>query len=280
MAHIDKPRLAMPPDSAQKRSMITMDALPGLWRRSLLAWTDGRRDTTTQVHWLQGPSLYADLRQPEARPSFDSVNSFDDLDTTQIAWMARQEAFAGRLVPAGGFFEWHRAIDFQPPAALPDAGRLWLEDGMMKEEGRDLPYLEHWHHDSGDIAPCGALRLHEAQNDRPGLLVWAKNLFMMARGRKEALPTGACLADLIRAAPDLATTRALLDCEISLGVRRDGHWAITASSLPWKEDRMLAPDLSGDHLTTRDIDGRGLPCQRVWMIREREGDPLSSPLPA
>jgi hypothetical protein len=94
---IDKQRLAIPRDSAQKHPMITMDALPGLWRRSLLAWADGRRDTTTRVHWLQGPSLYADLRQPEARPSFAGVTGFDDLDTTQIAWMARQEAFAGRL---------------------------------------------------------------------------------------------------------------------------------------------------------------------------------------
>lgn len=260
--------------------MITMDALPGLWRRSLLAWADGRRDTITRVHWLQGPSLYADLRQPEARPSFAGVTGFDDLDTAQIAWMARQEAFAGRLAPAGQFFEWHRAIDFQPPAALPDAGRLWLEDGMMKEEGRDLPYLEHWHHDSGASPPCGALLLHEAQGDRPGLLVWAGNLFMMARGRKEALPAGACLADLIRAAPDLATVRALLDCEISLGVRHDGQWTITASTLPWQEGRALAPGLSGGQLTTRAMDARNMderaaPCQRIWTIREHEGDPLS-----
>jgi hypothetical protein len=42
---------------------VTLNDLPGVWRRSLLAWPDGTRDTTTTVLWVQGPTLYADLRQ-------------------------------------------------------------------------------------------------------------------------------------------------------------------------------------------------------------------------
>src|SRR4051794_34826632 len=40
----------------------------GLIRRSLLEHADGRHDVTTSVFWLQGLSLYCDLRRPADRP--------------------------------------------------------------------------------------------------------------------------------------------------------------------------------------------------------------------
>ena len=36
----------------------------GLWRRLLIALPGEPVDTLTRVDWLQGPSLYVDLRQP------------------------------------------------------------------------------------------------------------------------------------------------------------------------------------------------------------------------
>ena len=51
----------------------TIAALAGLWRRSLIMWPDGRRDTTTWVNWLQGGKSYIDLRQPRGRPDFSGV---------------------------------------------------------------------------------------------------------------------------------------------------------------------------------------------------------------
>ena len=53
----------------------SLETMPGLWRRSLIAWPDGRRDTTSFVNWLQGPGLYLDLRQPEGRPDFSGMSS-------------------------------------------------------------------------------------------------------------------------------------------------------------------------------------------------------------
>ena len=31
-----------------------IEDMAGLWRRALIAWPDGRQDTTTFVSWLQG----------------------------------------------------------------------------------------------------------------------------------------------------------------------------------------------------------------------------------
>jgi hypothetical protein len=50
--------------------MLQVADLTGLWRRSLLVWPDGRRDTTTQVLWLQGLCAFGDLRQPQPQTDF------------------------------------------------------------------------------------------------------------------------------------------------------------------------------------------------------------------
>ena len=76
-------------------SVPTLETLTGLWTRSLIAWPDGRRDTSTQVRWLQGPGFYADLRQPDVAPDFSGVRCLADVTDTQLSWIATQEAFAG-----------------------------------------------------------------------------------------------------------------------------------------------------------------------------------------
>lgn len=254
--------------------MIEIDGLQGLWTRSLIAWPDGRRDDTTTVSWLQGPNLYADLRSPAARPAFPGVAGRNDLTLDQIAWLATQEGFAGLLSFDGKFFEWQRALDYQPKAAIADAGRLWFEDGRMIEEGRDVPYIEHWHRNEQEPqVPNGALRLTDLNTGVAGFLVRAGSDFMYARDRTTPLASPGTLSELIIAAAP-ADARALVDCEISLGRIGPSGWIIETSSLPYREGASLWPDFSSDlkHLTSADVNEDGAPMMRAWVINQSEGD--------
>ncbi|MFG1391486.1 hypothetical protein [Xanthobacter agilis] len=255
--------------------MLDIDQLGGLWRRSLIVQPDGRRDTTTEVYWLQGPEHYIDLRQPADRPSFAGVRALRDLTAPQIGWLARQDGFAGRLVKAGAFFEWQRHLDFQPPSALADAGRLWLEDGIMKEEGRDVPYLEHWHRAEGDRTPAAAFILRDARSGGAGSLVVVGDRFMLARARPFAVPGGRSLADLVAEAPTLSHAQDLVDCEISFGTVGDGEWLIRVSSLPFREGCALGVSRTGGgQLATLDTGPAGGTLTRRWSILHGEGAPL------
>ena len=250
---------------------MRLGQLGGLWRRSLIRLADGSEDRTTEVHWLQGPTRYADLRQPVGRPSFAGITCLAACGPDHLAWMARQEGFAGTLVQAGDFFEWEREIDFQPPSSMPDAGRLWLEAGMMIEEGRDSPYIEHWHHDLAG-APSATLSLVEEATGVAGALVVVGGTFMFARARLAALPQGARLADRLADAPEATAAQDLLDCEIALGAVDDGRFIIERSTLPYREGASLVPARDGSLLTTADIDPSGAPLTRAWRIVEEEGD--------
>ncbi|MFG1296040.1 hypothetical protein [Xanthobacter variabilis] len=255
--------------------MLDIDDLRGLWRRSLLAYPDGLRDTTTQVRWLQGLTLYADLRQSDIRPSFAGVRCLRDLTATHMAWLSRQEGFAGVLARAGDCFEWRRFLDYQPAAPGVDAGRLWLEDGMMKEEGRDIPYIEHWHREPVEAAPVVGLHLRDELSGAPGVLVVVGTAFMYARGRAAPLPTGTPLWELVSAAGDETVAQDLLDCEISFGAVRGGGWIVERSSLPFKEGQHLVLAGGGRaarHLRVEDQDADGGPLARDWLITSREGD--------
>jgi hypothetical protein len=241
----------------------------GLWERSLIAWPDGSRDTTTYAGWLQGPALFADLRQPADPPSFAGVTCLNELDAQHFDWLARQEGFAGRLVRAGEAFEWQRHIDFQCPTSASDAGFLEFRDGVLVEVGRDVPYIEHWHPALDNATPQYAMRL-EDDAGRKGYLVRAGTLFMFVRGRATPLPHGERLPDLVASA-DAQTARALLDCEISLG-RVGQEWIIKRSSLPYRVGADLAPYLSADgsQVTTAEIDDNGAQLERFWRVIEND----------
>lgn len=245
----------------------------GLWERSLIAWPDGRRDTTTFAAWLQGPTLFADLRQPADPPSFAGVACLNDLAPEHFNWLARQEGFAGRFVRAGDAFEWQRHLDFQCTSAASDAGYLAFSDGVLIEEGRDAPYIEHWHRASRDVAPHVAFLLRDREGCT-GFLVRAGGVFMLVRARATALPHGASLSELVHAGT-LAEARVLLDCEISLGEVAGGAWRIGRSSLPYRVGADIAPAFSRDEnrITTADIANDGAAFARVWTIVERDTAP-------
>jgi hypothetical protein len=131
---------------------VTLHDLPGVWRRSLLAWPDGSSDTTTTVLWVQGPTLYADLRIPHAeREGYGGQGA------------APLEGFAGELVLTDGVFEWCRRIDLSPPGPYGDRGRLAFAGDVLVEDGVEVSYSEHWRREPGSVGPSGAKLL-----TRPG----------------------------------------------------------------------------------------------------------------
>jgi hypothetical protein len=242
-------------------SILNISTLTGLWTRSLLVQPDGSRDETTAVAWLQGPSLYIDLRQPAGRPDFSHVRSLADLTATDCAWLATQQGFAGVLRQDGEFFEWVRELDFQPPAG-PDAGRLFWHSGILVETGRYADYLEHWHRNPAALSPNGALRLL-GPDGRPGMLVRTGDIFILARARHPDLPlTGTSLGECIAGAASLRDAQALLDCEISQGRITNNLWRITRSTLPFREGTLVIASITDK---TLQLDGA------PWRILAQEG---------
>jgi hypothetical protein len=234
----------------------SLSELQGLWRRSSVAWPDGRRDTTTQVYWLQGPCFFGDLRQPAHMPDFSHVHSLNDLSHQDCKRLAEQQGFAGHLTFDGRNFEWTRTIDFQPQAPLADAGSLRWQSGVLIEEGRDLPYVEHWHRDPSIAAqPAAAALLRHRREGTAGLLIRAGGHYILARDRAVQLAPRTSLVECVAAAPTVEDARALIDCEISFARVSGETILIMASTLPHRV---------GCHL------GDGL--DSSWEILESEGD--------
>lgn len=252
----------------------TIAGLSGLWRRSLLAWPDGRRDTTTWVRWLQGPSFYIDLRQPAGRGDFAGIGGLDQLDLPQIVWLAGQEGFAGELLYEDGFFEWRREVDFQLTTTYSDQGSLCFVDGIMIEQGKDIRYTEHWHRAGDAGPPVCAMRLEDATNGCRGFIIRLGGDFMYARGRNVSAPAGLTLLECVAAAPSAVVARDLIDCEISFGEVTPQGWRIDQSSLPFREGRYLDPHLPVGRSTSvvaADIDRDGRPMERRWTILDLQG---------
>ena len=116
----------------------------GLWRRTLLVEADGSRDAGTNVVWLQGLSLFVDVR-------------------------GAGEGFAGQLDQRLDVFEWTRLVDLQPPG-LPYAGRMsWAGDTLV-EVGVHADYTEHWEREPGPVEPCWGFVV-SGPDDAAGVLV-------------------------------------------------------------------------------------------------------------
>jgi hypothetical protein len=250
-----------------------VSGLAGLWRRSLIVRADGTRDTETWVRWLQGPSLYADLRQPAGRPDFSGVRCLRDLTMPQLDWMAAQDGFAGQLLVDDAIFEWRRDIDFQPPGPTPDRGLLERDGDVMIEAGYHSPYIEHWRAESGP-PPLYALRLRDSAAGCAGQIVRAGDLFSYARGRAACLPELADLRACIAGAGSVALAQDMADCEISFGAVTAAGWTIERSTLPFREGRRLFADLSPDldRFEALDRDVTGHDFTRRWAVTAVEGD--------
>ena len=228
------------PDSA-----VVPDRYRGVWQRILLD-APGVHDTTTTVFWMQTGRWHADLRIGAGRPDFSGVNSLDDCDAEQLAWLASQQGFAGitevTVTSGQDICAWHRLIDVQPPGLTADAGFMeFTPDGLI-ETGVHGPYVEHWialPESQGEAAiyRCGG------DQDRLQLLLVAGTCVMRVCDRCSVwpaeLPAGTTLAQLLPALP-LAQQRSLLDIEISFGNRSGGGWQVRHSTLPWLEGQQVS----------------------------------------
>src|SRR5450755_528245 len=253
--------------------MPQIQDLIGLWQRSLVAWPDGRRDTTTCVRWLQGREMFVDLRQPTPLPGFPHALSINDLSMRDCACLATQQGFAGRLRFDGRHFEWARQIDFQPKSPIADAGSLEWQADVLVERGRDVDYIEHWHRDgAAATVPQGAVELREGDHGTNAVLLRVGSTFMFARDRTMPLPAHGTLQECIATAPTVSVARQLIDCEISAGIVAAEGFRITASTLPFRRGRLLDHKWLHDSVVTWEHRSDGTAIGRRWTIVGREGD--------
>ena len=254
-----------------------MPAVPlryrGVWQRTLLQ-TPVLRDTTTIVYWLQTAHWHADVRLPAERPDFRNVSSLAQCSPSQRAWLMLQQGFAGTTAVTTGatgtegeICTWYRLLDFQPPAAAPDAGAMRFEPDRLVETGLDGSYVEHWVSVSGAVGPFAVLRrLHHGAPATPDeLLLIAGEVVMHVRSRARDWPAGTLPGSAFVALGAQADA-ALLDFEIAFGRRTANGWCILHSTLPWNEGREFAMTL--DHRPGNTVrlcwDGRAAP----WQILE------------
>jgi hypothetical protein len=262
--------------------MPATDELRGLWCRTMYRRRWRRRERDLAVFWLQGPRLFADLRQPQGQPDFTGIRCLRDLGDTHLDWMARQHGFAGSLTVRGDTAEWHRAVDFQPGDGVADRARIRLDGATLREAGTEARYRETWVRDRPPAAPCWGLRLADDDTGRNAFLVRVGADFMFARGRPAPLYGAGGLARLMAATPCLAARQDLADCEISLG-RVDaetGAWRIARSTLPYREGAGLTGDPAGPaSLRLDEIDPAGAPVSRLWRIAEADDEGWRGSLP-
>lgn len=242
--------------------------LQGAWQRTLLRTAAGD-DTTTLVRYVQTRSLFADVRIPATRPHL-AGRALADLDGDTLALLAEQQGFAGHVTADGHVCTWHRHLDFQPPAGVPDVGRC-EPDGprALLEHGVYADYLERWERLEDGDGPLVALALEGQPRE---LLVVAGDHFVHARDRVAALPSGASSLSLAAAGVPRATHLAWLDCALSWGrVRGAGApWTVLASTVPALEGTAIlaaddvAPGSDGRTLSER---RRGEP-PRTWLVHE------------
>ncbi|OYV59812.1 MAG: hypothetical protein B7Z71_07295, partial [Acidocella sp. 21-58-7] len=219
--------------------MLNIEDLSGLWTRSIQVWADGRQDVSTKVGWLQGKSVFADLRQPpDITGQFRHAKCLNDLGFSDCERLARQQGFAGIFAARDGYFEWMRKIDYQPVQGKIDAGNLFWQGDILVEEGLQKEHFEHWHRDPAlKLTPCWGVILKNAHDGIWGNLLRVGDLFMYSRDRGTQLANSS-LIEAVRGAVNVKAAREMIDFEISFGRISNEGWQITRSSLPYRENTM------------------------------------------
>ena len=92
----------------------------------------------------------------------------------------------------------------------------------MVEEGKDIPYIEHWHREPLGETPLWAARLEDRETGQKGAIARMGSLFMFARERYCDTPAGLSLAECVAGAIDMTRAQEFLDeltggCVLDLG---------------------------------------------------------------
>jgi hypothetical protein len=243
-----------------------------MWRRTFFQRHGHSPDQRTEVTWLQAPRFFADIRQPEDRPSFRDAACLRDLQSWHMRWLARQEAFAGELLIDGDVAHWVRLIDYQPDSHVADRARVTIEGNMLIETGMESDYLEHWQRIGAVNSTAGA-KLVDNVDGRKGFLVWHGDTIMVARARTAPLPPGHDLSACLRAGRRIEEKQDLFDFEVSLGkIDVSGRFIVVErSTLPFKEGKKWAvrfvPSSPG-FVEIEDVDADGNTFHRSWRIED------------
>ncbi len=217
------------------------DWMRGTWTREWIQRSTGR-SSAFDVHYLQTPSLFGDVRFPVERPSYATASSFADLSDTQLRALAKQRGFTGRTLLTGMSSTWQHDIDFQPSDGDADVGRIERRgNDRMYEYALDSSYVESWRRTNDGDGLFLAIRVEAAGRPQQILLV-AGDDFMYVRNRDTDMPAAQSIDSLISTThADRAQIIAWLNCEFSIGRVRGGPvpWEIRRSTLPWREGRHL-----------------------------------------
>lgn len=231
--------------------------LRGEWSRDWIL-REKIKSSTLDVHYLQTPTYFADIRIPKVRSNFRSndrsndrskvrsgisaARSFADLTDQQLRSLADQNGFTGLTTLAGSVATWSDDIAFQPSDGTADTGRLQrIPPDRMHEIGLDGSYTESWRRVSGAKGKYLVIRVEHSGRLLRSLVV-VGDRFVYVRNRAKNLPIAPSLEALIESTK--ATREQIvgyLDCEFSVGRVRGGPmpWQIQQSTLPWREGHPL-----------------------------------------
>jgi hypothetical protein len=206
------------------------DELLGCWQRDWIEFSDGTRDETSFVVWLQLPSLMADVRLSSAAMALAAAGlaRFADCSPTQRRLLAASDSSAGTtactpfVAGADGVpratATWSSTVGFQPVSAFPEPGLLELSsDGtVMIERAPSGAYVEQWRLLPGTRRPLACTTLTGGATWYP-----AGNVGVLVHDRRlggEAL-----------------------DCEFSFAREAHGAWVVERSTLPWRVGAVISP---------------------------------------
>jgi hypothetical protein len=215
--------------------------LRGVWTREWIQKGKAKFNTL-DVHYLQTPTYFADIRIPKDLVRLPKAKSFADLTDQELRLLARQNGFTGLTTTSGAVATWNHDIQFQPSDGSPDRGRLQQNGpGRMHEHGLDGSYIEAWRSTSGGEGRFLVIRVEHAGRLVKTLVV-VGNQFIYVRNRAVDLPTAESFEALINSSrASRAQIEAYLDCEFSVGRVQGGSvlGEIEQSTLPWREGRHL-----------------------------------------
>jgi hypothetical protein len=200
------------------------------------------KSNTLDVHYLQTPAYFSDIRIPFDRPDMSTARSFADLTDAQLRSLADQNGSSGLTRMEGIIAHWHHDMDFQPSDGTPDQGRLErIPPDQMHEHGLDGSYTEAWRSTVNGNGHFLVVRVEHSGRLVQSLVV-VDNLFVYARNRAKDLPVAKSFDALIAATkPSREQLIGYLECEFSIGHVKAGGapWVIEKSTLPWRQGQSL-----------------------------------------